>query len=416
VSKRERQEGPFSPHLPALPPAPASAIPAALPPALPDPPVTPLAVPTSPVASALGTLLGRMQRRYRLLLFKPRTFFAGMTAPRDRNELFFLAFAAGLATAIGNSEATLLADPKSVNGHNWGLYWLYLIGQGALYGIVIYWLGAAWYRFRLRLAGVKATDIWVVRRIYLSAAMVLAVPIILKALIFTCVHDTPLAAALADPTWQTRVYAFFPLWSTVVGYIGVRTVFKPRGPGTPILFLILPGLFYLLLAIVMFGRGSGGTALAEGPVSDIAHPKTFASETMSFSYPANWSVMKGDKDYDPQRNVTVRPVQDARIIIFHLTPSGEMTCRVFAERVLEAIQNTFGALASPSSFEVWGGFKGIGERFEGLFEGRAYVVRIFVAPVTEKTWLYILETSLKADDDRVLPGFELIRKTFRMTS
>ena len=135
------------------------------------------------------------------------------------------------ATQAVDGDAALLKNAEAVNGHSWPLYWLGRIGHGAFFAAAAFWIGAAWYRFRLRLAGIKAEDIWLVRRIYLSAAMVYAIPIILKALVMSFIHDTPLSAAVADPDWQTRVYAFFPLWSTIVGYIGVRTVYRPRGPG-----------------------------------------------------------------------------------------------------------------------------------------------------------------------------------------
>lgn len=404
--------GPFSAFPPALPPASPSEIPPALPQSLPDPPVIPLAVPAPSFASDLGAFLGRLQRRYRLLLFKPKAFFAGMTAPKDRNLLAYLAFSLGLANAIVNGEAALLTNVKSVNGLSWPLYWLGRIGLAAIYAGVALWIGAAWYRFRLRLAGIRAADIWLVRRVYLSATMVYAIPIILKALIMTFVHDTPLSAAVADPDWQTRIYAFFPLWSTIVGYVGVRTVYKPRGPGAPILFLVMPGTFYLIFALVMFGAARRGVGIAAGPVSDVGNPKTFASETMAFSFPANWSVMKGEKDYDPQVNVAVRPVQDARIILGYIS-TAEGGCGTAVDNALAAIQENFGALAPPIAFEAWGGYKGSGKRFEGLIQGRKYRAWIFVAPVAENVGLYILEFSALADEDQVGPGFELIRSSFR---
>lgn len=398
--------------LPALPPAPASATPPALPPALPDPPVIvpPVAAPT--FASALGSWLGRLQRRYRHLLFKPRVFFTDMTAPKDRNVIIFLAFGLGLASSIANGDAALLKNAEAVNGHSWPLYWLGRIGHGAFFAAAAFWIGAAWYRFRLRLAGIKAEDIWLVRRIYLSAAMVYAIPIILKALVMSFIHDTPLSAAVADPDWQTRVYAFFPLWSTIVGYIGVRTVYRPRGPGAPVLFLFMPGIFYLLFALVMFGAIGRGVGVLAGPASDVGHPKTYSSETMAFSYPANWSVMKGEKDYDPRANVAVRPVQDARIILGYISVA-EGGCGTAVDNVLGSVQGKFGALAPPIALEAWGGFKGAGKRFEGLIRGREYRVWIFVAPVAENVGLYVLEISALADEDKVGPGFELIRSSFR---
>ncbi|MCK7462241.1 MAG: hypothetical protein MZU84_09330 [Sphingobacterium sp.] len=290
------------PRIPAGPAASAALRSRRRSPALPDPPVIVPPVPAPTFASALGSWLGRLQRRYRHLLFKPKTFFAGMTAPKDRNELIFLAFGLGLGERHRQTATPPFSrTAEAVNGHSWPLYWLGRIGFAAFYAGAALWIGAAWYRFRLRLAGIKADDIWLVRRVYLSAAMVYAVPHHPQV----PDHDlhprhAPVGRGggprLADPGLR-----LLPLWSTIVGYVGVRTVYKPRGPGAPILVLrSCPGpSTYLRPGDV---RGHRAGAKRSWPDYGLRHRPSGGrspARRMAFSYPANWSVMKGEKNYDP---------------------------------------------------------------------------------------------------------------------
>jgi hypothetical protein len=386
-------------------------------PSPPPPAAAPPAAGIRPRTGLLGSLswlcglVGCAQGRYRLLLFRPKKFFDGMTAPRDRNMLAFLAFSIGLASAIGNSEGRIITDIASGQSRNWLLHWLRMIGLGAVGAGFALTLGSYWYRFRLRLAGVKGAELDLVRRVYLSAAQIVAVPVILKSVLYTFVHDTPFAAALADPTWQTRIYLIFPVWSTIAGYVGVRTVFRPRGIRAAILFLIMPGLFYALIALAMFPASGSGIAVAAGPPADVEHPREFASRSMSFTYPGNWTVMKGDPEYDPEANVQIRPVQDARVRLCLIRPT--LSSEEAVDASIEANMAIFGALAPAGSFEEWGSYRGAGRSFEGLIKGKAFTVRIFVAPVTVDASLYASEISEKASLDKVQPGLDLIRRSFR---
>lgn len=395
----------------ALPPAPPVIL---LPPHPAEAPTeTPARPRPAPIMflSRLGRLACRVQSSYRRLIFKPKAFFTGMTAPRDRNELAFLAFSAGLATAIGNSEANILAQNAAGHSRDWLLHWLQMIGYGAIGGGIALTLGSYWYRFRLRLAGIKEVPLDLVRRVYLSAAQIVAIPVILKSIIYTFIHDSPFAAALADPTWQTRIYVFFPVWSTVVGYVGVRTALKGRGVRPLLLFLIMPGMFYILFAVFMFNINAYGPALNKGPAPDVDHPREFASSSMAFSYPRNWAIMKGDERYDPQACVQLRPVQDARIGLWLIVPA--MSSEEAADSATDAIMGDFDALAMPVPFTNWGDLKGAGRSFEGISERQTYLVRVFFAPVAEERFLYVFEIVNKSALDKVQPGFDLIRRTFR---
>jgi hypothetical protein len=121
--------------------------------------------------------------------------------------------------------------------------------------------------------------------------------------------------------------------------------------------------------------------------------------------------MKGDPEYDPEANVQIRPVQDARVRLCLIRPT--LSSEEAVDASIEANMAIFGALAPAGSFEEWGSYRGAGRSFEGLIKGKAFTVRIFVAPVTVDASLYASEISEKASLDKVQPGLDLIRGSFR---
>lgn len=338
-----------------------------------------------------------------------------MTAPRDRkafgNELGFLALVYSIALAASQVEFNIMTGKDVYGSQSWPIYWLVLVVSGAIGAAWVYYLGGFWYKLRLRLSGIRGPDVLLVRRIYLSAAQVVAVPVILKTLVYTFVHDTPQAAALADPTWQERFYLVIPVWSSIVGYIGVRTVFQAPKVRAAIWFLVLPGVFYIAVVIGAFGVFSSGLLAPVGPASDIDHPKGFFSRTMAFSYPGNWSLMKGDAEYDPESDIQVRPVQDARVRL--LLFKSEVGSEAAADAMAAAMQEDLKVVADILTFEEWGELKGVGRRFEARVKAQTVAVRIFVTPLAEDCHLCVTEIYDLSAQEKVQPGFELVRKTFR---
>jgi len=338
-----------------------------------------------------------------------------MTAPRDRkafgNELGFLALVFSIALAASQVEVNIIRGKDVYGSQSWPTYWLVLAGAGSFGAAWVYYLGGFWYKLRLRLSGIRGPDVLLVRRVYLSAAQVVAVPVLLKTLVYTFVHDTPQAAALADATWQERFYLVIPVWSAVVGYIGVRTVFQAPKVRAAIWFLVLPGLFYVAAAVLAFAGVSSGLLAAVGPASDVDHPNEFSSGTMAFAYPGNWSLMKGDAEYDPESDVQVRPVQDARVRL--LLFKSEVGSEAAADTMAAAMQENLKVAADILTFDEWGGLKGVGRRFEARIKARTVAVRIFVTPLAEDCHLCVTEIYDLSAQDKVLPGFELVRKTFR---
>jgi len=360
-------------------------------------------------------LWGRIVRRYRLLLFRPKKFFAGMTAsPSDKNELALLAFSSGLAASLSRAGFNAITGNAALGNQSWLVHWLVCLWSGIISALLVYWVGAAWYRFRLRLAGTKDADIFLVRRVYLSAGQIVAIPIILKTVIDTFVHDTPLAASVADPTWQNRMYILFPIWSSIVGFIGVRSVFRTRWFRAAIWFLVLPAFFYLAAIGMVFWTASSGLRAGMSPASDVVHRQEFSSATMSFSYPGNWAVMKGDAEYDAESDVQIRPVQDARVRVFLFQPALGPEEAVKAQT--DAVMGRFSAATRPVTFTEWGNYKGSGRHFKVRFQGKPCSVWLFIAPVAEDLYLGVTELLRDADSKKVQPGLDLIRRSFRVVS
>jgi hypothetical protein len=356
-------------------------------------------------------------RRVFLLFFRPGTFFAEMDAPK--NQLWVAAFALtyGLSYTFDRYEMNQLrgrGGPFEVAG--WPLFWGVLLPFAILAAAFIYSLGGAWYKFRVRLSGTPGADIRMVRRVYLSAAQIVAIPGLLYAIIKTFRYETPLDAALADPTWLDTAFLVFPFLSYYASFRGVRTVFKTRKVSTAIWFFVLPSLFLLFLIVLLaVGWSGAGSPIPPGPEPDLDYPREFSSAAMAFSYPGNWSLQEYNADYDTGCYARLNAFQDMllEIVIITYEPGEDPGPESLADYRAEELCEEFGEPADGHSFIRWGALKGTGRRWTGESEGFSLQIRVFAGPLAENVYLLVTEIVHQEQIDMLEPGFSLVRSSFR---
>lgn len=355
-------------------------------------------------------------RRIFLLFFRPGTFFAEMDAPK--NQLWVAAFALtyGLSYAVGQTETNTLRGqgaPFEISG--WPQFWLAHIPIAILAAAFVFSLGGAWYKFRVRLSGTPGADIRAVRRVYLSAAQIVAIPSILYTLIKTFRYETPLDAALADPTWLDTILLVFPFWSLYASFRGVRTVFKTRKAATAIWFLILPGIFVLLAFAFMFYIASSGALNQVSPGPDLDHPREFSSAAMSFSCPGNWAFFENPPGSEGQPYVRIKGIQDMflDLCIATYAPEEDPGSDGLAEFIAWEIAGDFEEPGEAAPFSEWGGFKGAGRTLTGNLKSIPWQLCVFAAPLAENVYFVAIQVVREADLEKLEPGLKLVRSSFR---
>jgi hypothetical protein len=348
-------------------------------------------------------------RNLHRLFFRPSSYFSGIRRPKKYIWLYIFAFTCGMAYAINRIEIRLfqgMSPPET-----WTVYWT-IIGIYAFVGIfIILKFGSAWYAFRLRLCGVQTQDKTLVRMVYLSAAQIYALPTIAVALISSINRMNPIAAAIGQPAWIGWAVLIFPLWSYWASYVGAMTVFRAKRFAALAWFLVLPCAFIAIVFVLSYWLAASGSPVFSGPAADVDHPREFADGNMSFSYPGNWRITKNEKTSDLESNVQVQPVQDAIVQLKFFKPVSSMEGHL--QGGIAAMLEENGGLAEAGAFDRWGSLSGVGRRLEGRILDKPFKAWLFIAPLSDDQALFVIEMAPESAMDKIQPGFELVRKTFR---
>lgn len=197
------------------------------------------------------------------IFIRPRAFFESIAVSHNPMLTLACVWVFGMSNAT-NRLAKIIRGPVDSQplDDSWTLTWAAILGLGLVAGGIAYVIGGWWYSVRLRWSGVEAPSRRVATRVYISAAQVMAVPNVAMAAIASTVYATPFDAAISPElgTWSL-VMILLMLWSYVVSYVGVRTVFRARLWPSRFWFLILPsaliiGVFVAAFAVGLALRGS----------------------------------------------------------------------------------------------------------------------------------------------------------------
>lgn len=348
-------------------------------------------------------------RNIHRLFFRPRSYFAGIAAPKKRVWLNLFAFTYGMAYAIDRSGFSSMQG--TTPAASWAEHWAIIGGAAFIGSFIILYVGGAWYRFRLRLCGVQVTDNAQAKMVYLSAAQVYALPMIAVALAETLLYRDPATANVKSPYWLGLAMLVFVFWSLYASYAGVRTVFKPKKAAAFFWFLGGPAALYVLLFAGMLWLALSGSSFLPGPDADIARPLEYSDGEMAFSYPGNWSVTEEKETAETWAQVRVEPLQDAVIVLWFFEPEGSAADHL--EYWSEGIWNEFEDCEEGGALDDWGDLKGLGQVIFGNMGKRKYEARGFIAPLSEDRYFMVQEILLRSQADEVQPGFDLVRRTFR---
>lgn len=338
------------------------------------------------------------------LYFRPRRFFQSFVVEHFPALTWVCALLLGFGAAASRLDTQLSRSSpvmKSV-GDSWAVYFLIAIPIAALSAVLYMYLGAFWYAVRLRWSGVTTDDRPLVRRAYVYASTVAALPALLVIVWKTGVHATPTEAALAPLGWPDVIMMLAMCWSVVTSYCGVRTTFGVRGFAGALWFLILPMSLYVVATAL------GLLALFfQPPAPELTSPKDHADGAISFRYPSNWVVDTSSPDYDPDRYVVVSTPQQVDLSIL-VNEAGISVDEALDESIRHVQTASSGKSLRHADFGSLGRWSGRGVEFrekDGLY---TYVTTVFVTTLPDGRALEFWH-NYEIDDDIVLrPGFLLI--------
>jgi hypothetical protein len=185
------------------------------------------------------------------LFLRPTKFFTDHIALGKTPFFLLTIFAIGAFSAIDNSERLIGGTPSAFSrmlGGNWFAFWGYVLVLGFVIGFLVWFIGGWWYSVRLGWCGTKKYNRKKERLVYIYATLVQTLPYVLYVMCLTVIYPDGYQNALKQSgnLIPGILLLVFPLWSYVVSYKGVVTVFKPKKGMAQLWFLILPILFYVL--------------------------------------------------------------------------------------------------------------------------------------------------------------------------
>jgi hypothetical protein len=180
------------------------------------------------------------------LFIRPARFFAVRARQLGGPALKLVAWAGGMNYAFGRIERQMVradlgreSGTASIVSGSWPKFWALALVAGLLSAVAAWYIGAWWYRVRLRWSGDANAPIDRARTVYLYAGLIWAVPNIIWNLGDT-VRFPDFATAWADESAWDLLLLLFPIWSVWASYRGVRAVFAVRPGRARFWFLIMP--------------------------------------------------------------------------------------------------------------------------------------------------------------------------------
>ncbi|QNN22460.1 hypothetical protein HED60_09290 [Planctomycetales bacterium ZRK34] len=351
------------------------------------------------------------------LFFRPRLFFIHFVLTAVPALTVLAAWAYGIASTINRMERNAMRSDQTVNEAmlgSWSVYWVVVATGGILSG-GLYWLfGGWWYNKRLRFCGVHKgpMETMLGRRVYLYAALTLALPTIGMTLYETIKYPTPLDTFGGnDDYWLYLLFMIFPFWSIWTSYAGATTCFDLKRGKAILWFIVLPGIVYgLLFGVIIVIAMMPYIRFYESP--DLASANTYRGQMMSFHYPGNWIKEPPDPALPAgEECVALEPPQDAYLSF--RTFDYEGSPQTLFENYRDELRPSLGDLQPQGDMLTeLGPFKGVGRVFETTINDQPCEVRLFICPRPNDQVLIVYQVIHTDHAELVDEGLGLVHRTW----
>jgi hypothetical protein len=271
------------------------------------------------------------------------------------------------------------------------------------------WVGL--FRLRLHFCGLRDEKAFArSARIWSASRLISAVPVIGSVIVETVVFDRPSVAAFSDSGWYLLLLPL-PFWCIWAAYRGVRVTFPELHRWwVRLWFLALPtagtglvvGAFMLLFVI---------QGWHEEP--DLTNTHSYQSNTLSFEYPGNWSLMDHRDEHLPGRLVQIETAQWTYVSL-SLVPSRSDHDSYY--KIRESQLDEAGlTLTHKGTLSSLGPFHGRGHRAEFRDFGELMVLEHLITEVTPHSWLEIESVAPSTNRELVDLGRARMLETLAVT-
>lgn len=200
------------------------------------------------------------------IFIEPQQFFSGEAALGQPLYLLIAVWLAGLSYCFYSIEQNLLATDRGIDLSAsivetldaivaaWPSFWMRSLISSLLCGLMLWIIGAWWFRVRIQLSGDLNPNPRLAKVVYFYSLLVKSLPHILLVVIWTVMYPSYKAAFSEGKMLVTLLTAAFGFGELFTAYVGVKTLFTVSKTGAQVWFVALPAAFYAFgLAALLSG-------------------------------------------------------------------------------------------------------------------------------------------------------------------
>ena len=200
------------------------------------------------------------------IFIEPRQFFSGQAALGRPFYLFIAVWLGGLSYYFYSIEQNLLAASRSTDFSDrvmalletiitsWQNFWLQSIFSSALCGLLLWVIGAWWFRVRIQLSGDLHPNPKLAKVVYFYSLLVKSIPHCLLVLVWTVQYPSYEAAFEQSKLLAILLTAAFGFGELLTAYIGVKTLFTVSKSSAQVWFVAMPAAYYAVGLFMLISR------------------------------------------------------------------------------------------------------------------------------------------------------------------
>jgi hypothetical protein len=222
-------------------------------------------------------------------------------------------------------------------------------------------------------------------------------------------YESPWDAEQGEDLWIV-IPIICEFWSVYVSYRGVRTAFVVRSWAARLWFLILPVLAYgaIIFGGIIILLTSSGLWDVEPSIDD---PDMIQRPGVRVSYPGNWFEDTEHEDYDPEHDFSLVSMAADAVTYFMIHDEILDPEELVEDTIRYLPEGMTGMSFQP--VDQWGIYEGFGRVGTLNSDGTPYRALFFAATIDDRTF-QIIEFCDREVSDTLEPGFDLIRRSFRL--
>lgn len=174
----------------------------------------------------------------------------------------------------------------------------------------------------------------------------------------------------------------------------------------------IPAGFFSGVASTQFAQDLLKNTFSEEQPANVSETKTYNSKTVSFQYPGNWSLETKNPSYNPDYYIILKTPGGAWAA-FNVV-EGKADVKALVKDHADAYQHTIVGQSTFRPVTQWGSYSGYGMELKGMVMRQNPGLFLIFSHAGDARTFTVSHVIIDKHAGMVQPGFDLIRRTFRL--